>query len=67
MFDAAAFELATQLLFQPITLVMLVAGVIIGIVIGVLPGLGPPVALSLALPFTFDMPFVPSIVLLLSI
>ena len=27
MFDAAAFELATQLLFQPITLVMLVAGV----------------------------------------
>ncbi|MGC6439372.1 MAG: tripartite tricarboxylate transporter permease, partial [Candidatus Puniceispirillaceae bacterium] len=67
MFDAAAFDLATQLLFQPITLVMLVAGVIIGIVIGVLPGLGPPVALSLALPFTFDMPFVPSIVLLLSI
>ena len=66
MFDAAAFELATQLLFQPITLVMLVAGVIIGIVIGVL-SLGPPVALSLALPFTFDMPFVPSIVLLLSI
>lgn len=67
MFDAIAFNLAVDLLFQPLTLVMLVVGVTIGIVIGVLPGLGPPVALSLALPFTFEMPFVPSIVLLLAI
>ena len=67
MFDAVAFNLALDLLFQPLTLVMLVTGVTIGIVIGVLPGLGPPVALSLALPFTFEMSFVPSIVLLLAI
>ena len=67
MFDLDAFNLATQLLFQPITLIMLVVGVGIGIAIGVLPGLGPPVALSLALPFTFEMSFVPSIILLLSI
>ena len=66
MFDAVTFNLALDLLFQPLTLVMLVTGVTIGIVIGVLPGLGPPVALSLALPFTFEMSFVPSIVLLLA-
>lgn len=67
MFDAAAFAIAIDLLAQPLTLAMVVLGIVIGIVIGVLPGLGPPVALSLALPFTFGMPFVPSIVLLLSI
>ena len=67
MLDLIALNLSFDLLFQPLTLLMLVLGVSIGIVIGVLPGLGPPVALSLALPFTFGMPFVPSIILLLSI
>lgn len=67
MVDVTALSLGIELLAQPLTLLMLVLGVCIGIVIGVLPGLGPPVALSLALPFTFSMPFVPSIVLLLSI
>ena len=56
MFDAVAFNLALDLLFQPLTLVMLVTGVTIGIVIGVLPGLGPPVALSLALPLPLRCP-----------
>lgn len=67
MIDLAALDLALNFLFQPLTLSMLLVGVVIGIVIGALPGLGPPVALSLALPFTFYMPFVASIVLLLSI
>lgn len=67
MFDPAALMLGIDQLFTPLTLLLLVFGVSIGIVIGVLPGLGPPVALSLALPFTFTMEFVPSIILLLSI
>lgn len=67
MFDAAAFMMALEQLFTPLTLLLLIFGVLLGIVIGVLPGLGPPIALSLALPFTFHMDFVPSIVMLLAI
>lgn len=67
MFDASLIAMAAEQLFTPLTLFLLVLGVVVGIVIGVLPGLGPPVALSLALPFTFSMPFVPSIIMLLAI
>ena len=37
------------------------------LVIGILPGLGPPIAIALALPFTFYLDTVPSLVLLLGI
>ena len=50
MFDVVAFNLALDLLFQPLTLVMLMTGVTIGIVIGVLPGLGPVSYTHLTLP-----------------
>lgn len=46
---------------------MLVAGISLGIVIGILPGLGPPIAITIALPFTFYLEPVPSLVLLLAI
>ena len=67
MLDLISLQLAVDIIVQPMSLVMLVSGVVIGILVGVLPGLGPPVALSLALPFTFGMPFSQSIILLLSI
>lgn len=67
MFDAAALLSAFGLLFEPFTLALLVVGIVLGLVIGILPGLGPPIAIALALPFTFYMDAVPSMVLLLGI
>ncbi|MBX2882751.1 MAG: tripartite tricarboxylate transporter permease [Granulosicoccus sp.] len=67
MFDAAAIATAFANLADPFTLLMLVGGIILGLVIGILPGLGPPIAIALALPFTFYMDAVPSLILLLAI
>ena len=67
MLDGAALLSALSLLADPFTISMLVLGIILGLVIGILPGLGPPIAIALALPFTFYMDTVPSMVLLLGI
>lgn len=67
MFDLAAIGVAFANLTDPLTLLMLVVGIILGLVIGILPGLGPPIAIALALPFTFYMDAVPSLILLLAI
>ncbi len=48
-------------------MLLLVLGILLGLIIGILPGLGPPIAIALALPFTFYMEAVPSMVLLLGI
>ncbi|GAA6210153.1 tripartite tricarboxylate transporter permease [Cognatishimia sp. WU-CL00825] len=52
---------------DPTTIMLMVGGITLGIIIGILPGLGPPIAITIALPFTFYMDAVPSIILLLSI
>ena len=67
MFDGAALLAAVGLLADPLTMLLLVLGIVLGLVIGILPGLGPPIAIALALPFTFYMDTVPSMVLLLGI
>ena len=67
MFDAAALISALGLLADPLTMALLTLGIVLGLVIGILPGLGPPIAIALALPFTFYMDTVPSMVLLLGI
>ncbi|MEL6958778.1 MAG: tripartite tricarboxylate transporter permease [Pseudomonadota bacterium] len=67
MLDGAALLSALGLLAEPLTLALLVLGIVLGLVIGILPGLGPPIAIALALPFTFYMDTVPSMVLLLGI
>ncbi|MEM6386400.1 MAG: tripartite tricarboxylate transporter permease [Pseudomonadota bacterium] len=67
MFDPGAFLAAIGLLADPWTLLLLVLGIVLGLIIGILPGLGPPIAIALALPFTFYMETVPSMVLLLGI
>jgi len=67
LFDSGALLLALGHLAEPITMVLLVAGILLGLIIGVLPGLGPPIAIALALPFTFYLDPVPSLVLLLGI
>lgn len=65
--DLDALVLALTQLADPISLALLVAGIVLGLVIGILPGLGPPIAIALALPFTFYLETVPSMVLLLGI
>lgn len=65
--DVDALTLALTQLAQPISLVLLVGGIVLGLIIGILPGLGPPIAIALALPFTFYLDPVPSLVLLLGI
>ncbi len=67
MLDSAALVSALGLLADPVTMLLLVLGIVLGLVIGILPGLGPPIAIALALPFTFYMDTVPSMVLLLGI
>ena len=62
-----SLALALSHLAEPVTVALLVAGIVIGLVIGILPGLGPPIAIALALPFTFYLDTVPSLVLLLGI
>lgn len=65
--NTAALYDAMLLLADPFTMLLLVLGIVIGLIIGVLPGLGPPIAIALALPFTFYLEPVPSLVLLLGI
>lgn len=67
MSDATAVAIAFSNLLDPVTMLFLAAGIIIGLAIGILPGLGPPIAIALALPFTFYMEPVPSLVMLLAI
>jgi len=62
----ALLDALTQLV-QPVSLLLLVVGIVLGLVIGILPGLGPPIAIALALPFTFYLDTVPSLILLLGI
>lgn len=62
----ALLSALTQLA-EPISIALLVGGIVLGLVIGILPGLGPPIAIALALPFTFYLDTVPSLILLLGI
>ena len=65
--DFDALWLALTHLSQPMSIALLISGIVLGLVIGILPGLGPPIAIALALPFTFYLEPVPSIILLLGI
>lgn len=65
--DLDALAAALSQLAEPISIALLIGGIVLGLVIGILPGLGPPIAIALALPFTFYLDTVPSLVLLLGI
>ena len=65
--DLQALTSALTQLAQPVSILLLVGGIVTGLVIGILPGLGPPIAIALALPFTFYLDTVPSLILLLGI
>ena len=62
-----ALLLALSQLAEPMSIALLIGGIVLGLIIGILPGLGPPIAIALALPFTFHLETVPSLILLLGI
>jgi putative tricarboxylic transport membrane protein len=61
LLDAAA-QIAT-----PLTILSIIAGTVVGVIVGVLPGLGSVLGLTMVLPFTFSMPQVPAIALMLGV
>ena len=46
---------AATIIFDPVRLLFLSAGVLMGLILGIIPGLGGLVGLSMLLPFTFGM------------
>src|SRR3989337_1586418 len=50
--------------FHPVTMLMLISGIVIGLLVGVLPGLTLVMGVVLFLPFTYKMDVTTSIVLL---
>lgn len=62
-----AFVMALDQLFNPLTLLTLFGGVIGGIIAGALPGLTATMGVAILVPFTFAMPPVPGILMLLGL
>lgn len=61
------FIMALEQLFNPFTLLALFGGVIGGIIAGALPGLTATMGVAILVPFTFSMPAVPGILMLLGL
>ena len=54
-------------IFQPMNILLNIVGMFVGILFGAIPGLTATLAISLLVPFTFGLPPIPSMILLLSI
>jgi putative tricarboxylic transport membrane protein len=54
-------------IFQPFDLLMLFVGLLVGMAVSIMPGLGLVMGVVLALPFTYQMPIEPSVILLTAI
>ena len=52
---------------QPFDLLMLFVGLLVGMAVSIMPGLGLVMGVVLALPFTYQMPIEPSVILLTAI
>ncbi|WP_442488269.1 tripartite tricarboxylate transporter permease [Halomonas litopenaei] len=55
------------LFFEPLSIMTLIIGIVLGVVIGAIPGLSTVMAIAIALPFTFSLPPVPAIMLLVGV
>ncbi|MGI6097143.1 MAG: tripartite tricarboxylate transporter permease [Dethiobacteria bacterium] len=60
-------EQALALLFEPFSLAMIFVGVAGGIIVGALPGLTATMGVAVLVPFTFRLPPVPGILMLLGL
>ena len=56
-----------MLFFEPLSILVLIVGVFLGVVVGAIPGLSTVMAIAVALPFTFSLPPVPAIMLLVGV
>lgn len=65
MFDTLFLALAE--VFQPQSMLYMLAGVLMGLAVGVFPGLGGIVGLSLLLPFLYGMDTVPALAMLIGL
>ncbi len=54
-------------IFQPFNLLMLFVGLLVGMAVSIMPGLGLVMGVVLALPFTYQMPIEPAVILLTAI
>ncbi|RIN23219.1 tripartite tricarboxylate transporter permease [Staphylococcus succinus] len=54
-------------ILEPLTLLLVIMGLVIGVFLGALPGIGSSMAIVLALPFTYFLDIVPAIALLVTI
>lgn len=52
---------------QPFELLMLLVGILVGMAVSIMPGLGLVMGVVLALPFTYQMPIQPAVILLTAI
>lgn len=60
-------SIAFELFFSFENILVIGIGVLIGTIIGAIPGMTTPMGVALALPFTFSMPPVTGILLLLGV
>lgn len=58
---------ALEMLFEPISLMLLCGGTAFGIILGALPGLSATMGLALAMPFTYYLPVEKAMPLLLGV
>ena len=62
-----AFAVGASVVFQPISIVLMIAGVIVGIIFGAIPGLSATMVIALCLPITYGMEAAQGMVLLVSL
>ena len=67
MFDLQLFINGFETIATPTVFFALMAGTILGIVVGAIPGLTATMSIALLIPFTFSMPPIAGIVMLLAI
>ncbi|MEL7566837.1 MAG: tripartite tricarboxylate transporter permease [Dehalobacterium sp.] len=53
--------------FEPLNLLILCVGTLVGLFVGTLPGLGAAIGVALMLPFTYELPTVTAILLLIAV
>lgn len=53
--------------FEPLNLFIICVGTLVGLFVGALPGLGAAIGVALALPFTYELPTVTAILLLIAV
>jgi Uncharacterized protein conserved in bacteria len=62
-----SFAIGAQIVFQPLSIILIIIGIVVGIIFGAIPGLSATMALALFLPITYSMDTAQGIVLLVAL